>query len=196
MKSGAARAADVPPFGDLFGAPLISGLNYADNVVDVAEEAMLIQRIGGAGLTPFQFQQWEGKRLTRSFGWTYDFQTGRFAPSEPIPGWLLPLRERAAAVAGIAPGDLVQALVIEYGVGAGIGWHKDRPVFEHVVGISLGSEAAMRFRRRIGSRFERVSVPLAPRSIYHLGGEVRNDWEHSIAAMSETRWSVTFRSLS
>lgn len=195
MRSGAAQVRSAPPLGDLFGSPLLPGLTYADDIIDVADEATLIERIGAAGLTPFQFQQWEGKRLTRSFGWTYDFQTGRFAPSDPIPAWLLPLRERAAAFAGLASGDLVQALVIEYGVGAGIGWHKDRPVFEHVVGISLGAEAAMRFRRRIGSRFERVSVPLAPRSIYHLDGEARTDWEHSIVDMPAPRWSVTFRSL-
>lgn len=195
MRSAAARAPAPALSGDLFGAPPLPGLSYAEDIIDAAEEALLIERIGAAGLTPFQFQQWEGKRLTRSFGWTYDFQTGRFAPSDPIPGWLQPLREHAAAFAGIAPGDLVQALVIEYGVGAGIGWHKDRAVFEHIVGISLGAEAAMRFRRRAGLRFERVSVPLAPRSVYHLDGEARTDWEHSIAEMPAPRWSVTFRSL-
>ncbi len=117
MRSGVAWAA--APLGDLFGSPPLPGLHYADEIIDVAEEAVLIERIGAAGLTPFQFQQWEGKRLTRSFGWTYDFQTGRFAPSEPIPEWLEPVRDRAAIFAGVAPGDLVQALVIEYGVGAG-----------------------------------------------------------------------------
>src|SRR3546814_5717684 len=95
----------------------------------------LIAGIEAAGLTPFQFQQWEGKRLTRSFGWTYDFQTGRFAPGEPIPFWLDAIRSRAARFAGIDPDTLEQALVIQYGIGAGIGWHKDRPVFEHVIGV-------------------------------------------------------------
>ncbi len=90
----------------------------------------------------------------------------------------------------------MRALLIQYDPGAGIGWHKDRPVFENVVGLSLGSEAAMRFRRRIDTGFERQSVPLAPRSIYHLSGEVRHGWEHSIAPMDVPRWSITFRSLS
>jgi alkylated DNA repair dioxygenase AlkB len=179
----------------LFGSPPLPGLTCAEHIIDVAEEALLIERIRAAGLTPFPFQQWEGKRLTRSYGWTYDFQAGRFAPSEPIPEWLQPLRERAANFARIAPADLVHALVIEYGVGAGIGWHKDRPVFEHVVGISLGAATAMRFRQRTASGFKRVSVPLAPRSIYHLGGEARADWEHSIVDMRQPRWSITFRSL-
>ncbi|RYD43896.1 MAG: alpha-ketoglutarate-dependent dioxygenase AlkB [Sphingomonadales bacterium] len=167
----------------------------ADDVITRSEEAELIARIDASGLSPFQFQQWEGKRLTRSFGWTYDFQTGRFAPGELIPAWIEPLRAKAARFAGIAAADIEQILLIHYGAGAGIGWHRDRPVFEHVIGISLGAPAMMRFRRRAGSKFARVSAELAPRSIYHLAGEARDDWEHSIAAMAAPRWSITLRSL-
>ncbi|PZQ20380.1 MAG: hypothetical protein DI569_15765 [Sphingopyxis macrogoltabida] len=92
---------------------------------------------------------------------------------------------------------LEQVLLIEYGAGAGagIGWHKDRPVFDHVIGLSLGAPAAMRFRRRAGDGFDRATAALAPRSIYHLAGEVRDDWEHSIAPMDSPRWSITLRSL-
>lgn len=180
---------------ELFGPPLLPGLAYADAILDAAEERALIARIEASALTPFQFQQWEGKRLTRSFGWTYDFQTGRFAPGEAMPRWLAPVRERAAAFAGLCADTLEQALLIHYGVGAGIGWHKDRPVFGHVIGISLGTPATMRFRRRSGSQFERATADLAPRSIYHMQGEVRDEWEHSIAALDEPRWSITFRSL-
>jgi len=180
---------------DLFGPPLLPGLNYGEEAITHAEEAELIARIEAEKLAPFQFQQWEGKRLTRSFGWTYDFQTGRFAPGEPIPGWLDSIRARSAQFAGIAPEALEQALLIQYGVGAGIGWHKDRPVFEHVVGISMGAAATMRFRRRSAAGFDRARADLAPRSMYHIDGEARNDWEHSIAAMDRPRWSVTFRSL-
>jgi alkylated DNA repair dioxygenase AlkB len=106
------------------------------------------------------------------------------------------VRTRAATFAGLRADDLVQALLIRYDPGAGIGWHKDRPVFEHVIGISLGNEAAMRFRRRRDKGFERQLLPLIPRSIYHLSQEVRHRWEHSIAPMALPRWSITFRSLS
>ncbi|MGR4890869.1 alpha-ketoglutarate-dependent dioxygenase AlkB [Sphingopyxis sp. LARHCG72] len=183
------------PQPDLFGPSLLPGLSYRDDVITPAVESDLITRIETAELTPFQFQQWEGKRLTRSFGWTYDFQTGRFAPGEAMPAWLAPIRALAARFAGIEPDQLEQALLIQYGVGAGIGWHKDRPVFEHVIGLSLGASATMRFRRRNGTAFDRATADLLPRSIYHMAGEVRNDWEHSIAAMEMPRWSVTFRSL-
>lgn len=183
---------------DLFGATApaaIPGLAFAADVLAPAEEASLIDRIDAAPLDPFRFHQWEGKRLTASYGWHYDFTAGRMNPAPPLPEWLLPLRERAAAFAGLDPEALIQALVIRYDPGAGIGWHKDRPVFEHVVGISLGQQATMRFRRRTASGFDRVNVPLPPRSIYHLSGEVRHGWEHSIKPMEQPRWSITLRSL-
>jgi alkylated DNA repair dioxygenase AlkB len=180
---------------DLFGRPLLPGLTAADAFVTADEEAALIAHIENAGLETFKFQQWEGKRLTRSFGWSYDFQTGTFARAEPIPDWLAPIAARAEQFAGLPPGAIAQALLISYGPGAGIGWHKDRPVFEHVVGISLGAEAAMRFRRRSGEKFARFALPLAPRSIYHLAGEARHAWEHSIAPIDDARWSITFRTL-
>jgi len=64
------------------------------------------------------------------------------------------LKERAARFAGLQPDDLAQALLIRYDPGAGIGWHKDRSVFDHVVGISLGAPAVMRFRRRTSAGFD------------------------------------------
>lgn len=181
---------------DLFGTPLLPGLGYREQFVADAEERALIDKIDRAELSPFRFQQWTGKRLTHSFGWSYDFAAGRFAPAAPIPEWLMPLRDRAAAFAGLEPGDLVQALLIRYDPGAGIGWHKDRPVFDQVIGVSLGSPATMRFRRRAGARFERAAAPLEPRSVYHLSGAARHGWEHSIAELADPRWSITFRSLS
>ena len=181
---------------NLFDAPIVPGMVFADEFVSAAEEADLIAHIDGVDLSPFKFQQWTGKRLTRSFGWSYDFENGRFAPTEALPGWIEPVKARAARFAGLDPDDLVQALLIRYDPGAGIGWHKDRPVFEHVVGISLGADATLRLRRRSVAGFDRVKVDLAPRSIYHLSGEVRHHWEHSIAPMDVPRWSITFRSLS
>jgi alkylated DNA repair dioxygenase AlkB len=181
---------------DLFDTALVPGLAQAENIITPGEEAELIARIDASDLAPFRFQGWLGKRLTHSFGWRYDFDTAHFAEAGSLPGWLLPLRAKAAEFAGLAPDDLVQALLIRYDPGAGIGWHRDRPIFEHVVGISLGNSATLRLRRRIGRGFERASAELAPRSIYHLAGEVRHDWEHSIAPMEVPRWSITLRSLS
>ena len=181
---------------DLFGTPVLPGLVYGEEIVTPVEEGALIAAMDASGLAPFRFHGWLGKRLTASFGWRYDFDDASFAPAEPIPEWLLPVRDRAAAFAGLAPDELVQALLIRYDPGAGIGWHRDRPVFEHVTGISLGNPATLRLRRRRGGGFDRASIHLAPRSIYHLSGEARHQWEHGIAEMAVRRWSITFRSLS
>lgn len=180
----------------LFDAPIVPGFSVKEGFVSAIEEAELIGRIQAENLSPFRFHQWTGKRLTRSYGWSYDFENGRFDSVEPLPGWLEGIKDRAAAFAGLAPEDLVQALLIRYDPGAGIGWHKDRPVFEHVVGISLGSAATLRLRRRTPRGFHRAGAELPRRSIYHLSDEVRHQWEHSIAPIETLRWSVTFRSLS
>jgi alkylated DNA repair dioxygenase AlkB len=181
---------------DLFDTPILPGLDYRDDFLTAEEEPALIARINAQPLSPFRFHRWLGKRLTYSFGWSYDFERGSFDRVDPIPDWLLPVKARAAAFAELDDEELVQALLIRYDPGAGIGWHRDRPVFEHVVGLSLGTAATMRFRRRREKGFERASAPLAPRSFYHLSGEARHQWEHSIAEMDAPRWSITFRSFS
>ena len=186
----------TPEQGDLFDAAPLPGLAYVPGLLSQPEEAALIAAIDALDLAPFRFQGWLGKRLTASFGWRYDFDDASFRPTEPIPEFLLPLRARAATFAGLSEETLVQALVTRYDPGAGIGWHRDRPVFEHVVGVSLAAAATLRLRQRRQSGFERASIPLARRSAYLLTGEARWDWEHSIVPMNTTRRSITFRSLS
>ena len=180
---------------DLFATPLVAGLAQQDDLIGAGEETSLIRRIDAEPLSPFRFQGWLGKRLTRSFGWSYDFDRGRLERGDPMPGWLLPLRDRAADFAALDAEALVQALLIRYDPGAGIGWHKDRPAFGHVIGISLGAACDLRLRRRRPDGFDRRSIALRPRSAYHLSGMARYDWEHSIAPLDHHRWSVTFRSL-
>ena len=43
--------------------------------------------------------------------------------------------------------------------------------------------------------FDRRNVALPQGSLYLLSGEVRREWEHSIAPMDVTRRSITFRTL-
>ncbi|WP_294242156.1 alpha-ketoglutarate-dependent dioxygenase AlkB [uncultured Sphingomonas sp.] len=180
---------------DLFDTPILPGLRTQPDLIDQAEEQILIARIDAADLTPFRFQGWTGKRLTTSFGWSYDFEVGRPIEAPPIPDWLRPFRERVAVLGQLDPEDLIQVLLIRYDPGAGIGWHRDRPIYGHVLGLSLGEPAIMRFRRRRAGGFERAAAPLEPRAAYHLSGPARHEWEHSIVAIERPRWSITFRSL-
>jgi alkylated DNA repair dioxygenase AlkB len=180
----------------LFDAPLIAGLRYKAEVLSEAEEAVLLERLGALELAPFRFHGWLGNRKTQSFGWRYDFDDASFTPAEPIPDWMQPVRERAADFAGLRPKDFVHVLLARYDPGAGIGWHRDRDVFEKVVGISLGTPATLRFRQRTATGFRRVSLEVEPRSAYLLSEEARHDWEHSISPGDSLRFSITFRTLS
>jgi alkylated DNA repair dioxygenase AlkB len=182
--------------GLLFDAPVVAGLNYRDDLISEAEEQELIRRLGALDLSPFLFHGWTGNRKTQSFGWRYDFEDSSFTPAAPIPDWLEPVRHKAAAFAGLAPDAFVHVLLARYDPGAGIGWHRDRDVFEEVVGISLNVPATLRFRERTANGFRRAKLEVLPRSAYLLSGEARWDWEHSIVAGEQLRFSITFRTLS
>ena len=180
----------------LFDTPLIAGLDYRPDFIGATEEQALISQLEALDVSPFRFQGWLGNRKTKSFGWRYDFDDASFTPTEPIPAWLEPLRDRAASFVDVEPGDIHHALVARYDPGAGIGWHKDRDVFEKVVGISLNTPATLRFRQRSDGRFKRASLEVEPRSAYLLSGAARWDWEHRIAPGDQLRFSITFRTLS
>jgi DNA oxidative demethylase len=180
----------------LFETPLIAGLRYEQEVIAKDDEQLFIEHLGHVELTPFRFHGWTGNRKTQSFGWRYDFGDASFAPADPIPNWLESLRTTAAEFAGVAPADFVHVLLARYDPGAGIGWHRDRDLFDKVVGISLNTPAMLRFRQRIGSGFKRATLEVAPRSAYLLSGEARYEWEHSIVPGQALRFSITFRTLS
>jgi alkylated DNA repair protein (DNA oxidative demethylase) len=181
---------------DLFAEPLIQGLAYRPEFITADEERELLQRLDAFELAPFRFHGWTGNRKTQSFGWRYDFDDASFKPAEPIPQWLEAFRGKAASLAGVSPPEIVHVLLARYDPGAGIGWHRDRDVFEKVVGISLRTPATLRFRQRNSSGFRRTSLVVEPRSAYLLSGDSRWDLEHSIAPGEELRFSITFRTLS
>ena len=181
----------------LFAGPagMPEGLSYAPELIGEQEERALVARIAELPFAPFEFHGFLGRRRTVSFGWSYRFDGSGLAETDPIPEWLLPLRARAAAFAGLEPEALVHALLIEYDVAAGLGWHRDRPVFGDVVGVSLLSPAPLRFRRRAGDAWQRFTLRAAPRSAYALRGAARTEWEHSLAPVATLRYSATFRTL-
>ncbi|GAC1335392.1 MAG: alpha-ketoglutarate-dependent dioxygenase AlkB [Beijerinckiaceae bacterium] len=169
------------------------GFRYEPLLLSPSEESLLLTAFGELHFKEFEFHGFLGKRRVVSFGWRYDFNEGGLQKTHDIPPFLLPVREKAAAFAGITPGALQQVLLTEYQPGAAIGWHKDRPVFGEVVGISLFSACTFRLRRKAGSKWKRASIIVEPRSAYLLHGPARTEWEHSIPAVEQLRYSITFR---
>jgi alkylated DNA repair dioxygenase AlkB len=185
--------------GGLFGPEPVAGPEgflYRADFLTVEEERELVREVAGLAFEGFAFHGFVGKRRVVSFGWRYEFEgAGGLRKVEDMPGFLLPLRERAAGLAGLEAGAFRHVLVTEYAGGAGIGWHRDKAVFDEVVGISLGAACDFRFRRRVGDRWERMTVVAEPRSAYLLRGPARTEWEHSIPGVERLRYSITFRNL-
>jgi alkylated DNA repair dioxygenase AlkB len=183
------------PFQLSFLECLPQGFDYRAELVSAAEEAELLAHFAELDLREFEFHGYRGKRRVTSFGQHYDFAENNLQPRQAIPDFLLSLRQRAAEFARLAPSELEHALISEYAPGAGIGWHRDRPVFKDVVGISFGAPCRFRLRRKKAGGWERASKVLEPRSIYLLRGPARTEWQHSIPPVEQLRYSVTFRSL-
>lgn len=170
------------------------GLRHTADLISAEQESRLIEAFAGLPFKPFEFHQYFGKRRIVSFGWRYDYGRRALDPAEPIPDDLLALRELAAAFAGLPASRLRQVMVTEYAPGAGIGWHRDKAVFEEVIGVSLKSACRLRFRRPLpGGGWERAELEPQPRSAYLLQGPARGEWLHSIPAVKKMRYSVTFR---
>lgn len=177
-------------------APVLpDGMRYAPALLSANEEQALLAAMAPLPFRAFEFRGYEGRRRVVSFGWRYDFRNRSVEAAEPLPPFLERLRERAAAFASLEAAAMPHALVTEYSPGSAIGWHRDRPEFGDVVGVSLGAPCRFRLRRRAGRGWERTSIDLPPRSAYLLRGPARSEWEHSIPPVEALRYSVTFRSL-
>ena len=176
-----------------------AGLRYAAEFISAADEQELIAGIAALPLKPFQFGDFEGHRRVKSFGFRYDYTLQKLQPSEPIPEWLARTAREVERFGELPDRSVRQVLCTEYDVGVGIGWHRDKPHFDKVFGISLGSACRFRFRRRKGNKesekWERFALQAEPRSIYLMDGEARQDWELSIPPVEQRRYSITFRTM-
>lgn len=181
----------------LFSPPSIQlpeGFSYHPDAITLDEEQRVLVEIAPLPFKEFQFQGFEGKRRVVSFGWRYDYTEHKVLPAEPIPRFLRELCRKVEDFAGFVLPDLAQVLVTEYSPGTTIGWHKDRPVFGNVMGLSLGSPCTFRLRKSNGEAgWERASLRVEPRSAYVLADSARWKWEHSIRPVEGLRYSITFR---
>lgn len=181
------------PLFDADAAPSIEGFTYRTQFLSAPEERDLLAEIARLDFGDVTFRGVVARRRVVQIGLHYSFTSRAVSPAAPFPAFLEPVRERAATLAGVASIDLAEALITEYQPGAGIGWHRDAPPFDIIVGVSLLS--ACRFRLRPRGRGRAVSMTVEPRSAYVLGGVVRSEWEHSIPPGDALRYSITFRTL-
>lgn len=170
------------------------GLLYERDFIGAEEEAALLEEIGRLPLQEAKYKAYTARRRIAVFGSAYDFETYELGPAPALPDFLKPLRGRAAQLAGVAEGSFPHALINEYRPGTPLGWHRDVPEFELVVGVSLAGACRMRFRPYPPKKGAKIFVlDLEPRSIYVLRDEIRWRWQHSVAPTKELRYSITFR---
>ena len=172
------------------------GFLYVSDFLTEAEEHELLSHVREVASSEIRMHGQVARRRTAHFGWLYGYESWRVEPGPPIPDYLLALRARCAEWMEEAPERLVEALVSEYPPGATIGWHRDAPMFgPKVVGVSLGGTCRMRFQQGKDEARRMYALELAPRSAYLLSGAARSAWQHSIPAVKELRYSITFRTL-
>jgi alkylated DNA repair protein (DNA oxidative demethylase) len=172
------------------------GLVYRPDVVTEDEERACVALFEGLPFDEVRMRGQVAKRTVLHFGLRYGYESWALTPADPLPPSLHWLRDRAAGVADVDPELFVETLVTRYPPGAGIGWHRDAPMFgAKVVGLSLLSACSMRFQRRTATARSTYALELAPRSLYVLAGPARWAWQHSIPAAPGLRYLVTFRTL-
>ena len=172
-----------------------AGLRYQPEFISETTEQQLVSRISELPLQPFQFGAFEGKRRVASFGFRYDYDQRKLREADPIPSWLTSIIASVEKFGELPTGSVHQILCTEYDIGVGIGWHRDKPHFDKIFGLSLRASCKFRFRRSAGDKWERFTLTAEPRSLYMMSGESRQVWEHSIPAVEERRYSITFRTM-
>jgi alkylated DNA repair dioxygenase AlkB len=174
------------------------GFRYSAEFVSAVEEARLLKEISSLPLTEASYREWTAKRRIVSYGGRYDFTHNRLLDAEPMPQFLEPLRQQVARWVQMPAQDFTHVMIAEYRPGTQLGWHRDVPNFEVVIGVSLKGRARMRFRPYPPSaKVARAthSLDLAPRSAYIMRGPVRWQSQHAISPTKEQRYSITFRTL-
>src|SRR5687767_6746894 len=104
-----------PEQNPLFQAPpLPPDFVHRPEFITPGEEAQLLSAIGVMPLQHASYRQWTAKRRIVSFGGKYDFMHHELHPAEPIPAFLLPLRDRIADWVGIEAAEFNHATIAEY----------------------------------------------------------------------------------
>ncbi|WP_018612432.1 alpha-ketoglutarate-dependent dioxygenase AlkB [Segetibacter koreensis] len=174
------------------------GFVYTANFLTEDEEARLYREILKIELNNFNFQGFKANRKVASFGYDYSFENGSLTKGNEIPEEFHFLTEKVSKHLFIKPDEFGELLVTEYPAGTVINWHRDAPPFGVIAGVSLMGECIFRLRpydKAKQSRASVISLPVQRRSLYVIMGSARNEWQHSITPVKETRYSITLRTL-
>jgi alkylated DNA repair dioxygenase AlkB len=167
-------------------AQMPNGLVYRPDFISEEEEWKLLAMIDTLPMRQARHQAFTGRRLLAWF-------------DDPLPLFLEPCARRISKWLSVPRRRIAHALINDYLPGTGMGYHRDDEPVEHIVGVSLGGWATMRWRPH--AKIERgygttLALDLEPRSAYIMQKEIRWDWQHSVAPVPARRVSITFRTLS
>jgi alkylated DNA repair dioxygenase AlkB len=181
----------------LFAAPPAAppGFIYTPEFLSGPQEAQLLEILRSLPFEEAQYREWRARRRIVSYGGRYDFTHQALNEGPPVPQFLHPLRAQLAAWAGIPEQRMQHAMIAEYQPGTPLGWHRDVPDFEDVLGVSLLGQARLRFRPWPPAAGQRATwkIDLEPRSAYLMRGVARWQWQHAVSPTRELRYSITFR---
>ena len=171
------------------------GFVYAARFLSVAQEAQLLELIRALPFEEAQYKEWRARRRIVSFGGRYDYGRNELGAAPPVPQPLHPLRAQLAHWADIPEESMQHATIAEYRPGTPLGWHRDVPEFQDVLGVSLLGPARMRFRPWPPASGQRATwrIDLEPRSAYRIRGPARWQWQHAVSPTHALRYSITFR---
>lgn len=171
-----------------------SGFLYRPSFITSDEELTLLNQISLLEWKKIELFGKIAKREVAHFGLDYTYHNRTVIPTTPSPEWLNFLITRIANLLQVTEKEIAEILITKYPVNAGIGWHRDAPVFDKVVGISLLNSCVLKLRNRKNHN-EQYKIILQKGSMYLLSNEVRWKWEHCIYPLKEPRYSITFRTL-
>jgi DNA oxidative demethylase len=184
---------------------LPEGFVYRPHFITPAQEQELVEHIRQIEFGEVKMHGVIARRHTKHYGLSYEYSSRQVQPGELMPDFILTLREQLRTLTDIAPDKFVEVLISEYPTGAGIGWHRDAPIFEVIAGVSLLSECRIRFRPQPTPPGPADPIPpkpfkplvqlVEPRSAYLLQGASRWRWQHNIPTTEQLRYSITFRTL-
>ena len=147
------------------------GLRYAAEFVSPAIERELIARRRGAAAAAVSVRPIRGQAAGGVVRLSLRLHAAPSAGGRSDPAMARSAHRTQVEAFGGPATRIAQVLCTEYDTGVGIGWHRDKPHFDRIFGLSLGSPCKFRFRRPAGEKWQRFTLDAAPRSIYMMAGD-------------------------